>query len=46
MVLAEEKIKIKIFFFLSNLSGGGAQRTMVNLLKSIDKKVLRQHWYC
>lgn len=37
MLLAEEQTKIKVFFFLSNLSGGGAQRTMVNLLKSIDK---------
>lgn len=35
MAVVEEKIKI--FFFLSNLAGGGAQHTMVNILKSIDK---------
>lgn len=29
--------KIKILFFLSNLSGGGAQRTMVNLLRGLDR---------
>ncbi len=39
MKVAQEKkgSKIKIFFFISNLSGGGAQRTMVNLLRSIDR---------
>jgi len=29
--------KIKILFFLSNLNGGGAQRTVVNLLRYLNK---------
>ncbi|OPL08171.1 MAG: hypothetical protein AVO33_01285 [delta proteobacterium ML8_F1] len=30
-------MKTSVFFFLSNLSGGGAQRTIVNILNGIDK---------
>jgi len=29
---------IKVLFLLSNLSGGGAQRTIVNLLKGLDRR--------
>lgn len=41
MTIGQESLskEIKIFFFLSNLSGGGAQRTMVNLVRSIDKSL-------
>jgi len=30
---------LKVIFFISNLTGGGAQRTMVNLLRSIDRSI-------
>lgn len=30
-------MKIEILFFLSNLKGGGAQRTVVNILKYLDR---------
>lgn len=35
--LSVQKSKIKIIFFLSNLAGGGAQRTIVNLLRNINR---------
>jgi hypothetical protein len=37
-IMDNKNTKIKILFFLSNLSGGGAQRTIVNLLKGLDRR--------
>jgi glycosyltransferase involved in cell wall biosynthesis len=37
--------KIKIAFFVSNLGQGGAERQLVELIKSIDKNVFDVHFY-